>query len=596
MSRNARTTLLTGIFCLGLGLPVRAQSDVDLERVSNWAAPLFWSASHGEAGIEAGAEKAGKAEAAVDLTVPLPFTAVTPCRVVDTRLPPGPFGAPPLAAAVARNFAIPAGPCVGIPATAGAYSVNVTVTNTLGPGFIQMFPQDGIQTAVSTVNYLAGQTVANAAVVPAGTGGGVTVVAGVSGTDVIIDINGYYAGSVVNFTGALSGEVTGTQGATVVSSAVSTNTANAIVRRNAAGGFSVGTVTLAGNLALPAPTGGTAGVITVFGIRLLHSSGVNNTFLGLGAGNFTMAGSENTASGASALDSNTTGSENTASGAFALTSNTTGNANTANGYEALESNTAGRDNTAGGENALGSNTIGSYNTASGKRALRSNTDGDGNTATGGDALGSNTTGSYNTAVGYGALNLNTTGGRNIAVGNLAGHYLTGTENIAIGNAGIAGESRTIRIGDSNQWATYIAGISGRSSPGGIGVFVNGDGKLGTTLSSRRVKEDIREIADESEGLMKLRPVAFRYKAEIDPTGLAQYGLIAEEVAEVYPDLVVVDRDGEPETVRYHLINALLLSEVQKQHRTAQAQEREIVALRARLAALETALRVKKAEN
>jgi hypothetical protein len=162
---------------------------------------------------------------------------------------------------------------------------------------------------------------------------------------------------------------------------------------------------------------------------------------------------------------------------------------------------------------------------------------------------------------------------------------------------VAGESNTIRIGDA-QTATFMAGISGATSAGGVAVFVNGSGQLGTTTSSRRFKEDIREIADESDGLMSLRPVAFKYKPEIDPTGFAQYGLIAEEVAEVYPDLVVFDRDGKPETVRYHLVNALLLNEVQKQRRTAEAQGRkieqqegEIVALQERLAALEAALRV-----
>jgi hypothetical protein len=124
-----------------------------------------------------------------------------------------------------------------------------------------------------------------------------------------------------------------------------------------------------------------------------------------------------------------------------------------------------------------------------------------------------------------------------------------------------------------QTATFVAGISGTTSSGGVAVFVNGNGQLGTATSSRRVKEDIREIAEESDGLMRLRPVAFRYKPQIDPTGLAQYGLIAEEVADVYPELVVYDREGRPETVRYHLVNALLLNEVQKQHRAAEAHEK-----------------------
>jgi hypothetical protein len=133
--------------------------------------------------------------------------------------------------------------------------------------------------------------------------------------------------------------------------------------------------------------------------------------------------------------------------------------------------------------------------------------------------------------------------------------------------------------------------------------VSSSGQLGVASSSRYVKEDIREIAEESDGLMRLRPVAYKYKPQIDPTGLTQYGLIAEEVADVYPDLVVYDRDGRPETVRYHLVNALLLNEVQKQHRTAEAQETtieqqketidheqtEIEGLKARLSRLEVPL-------
>jgi hypothetical protein len=144
-----------------------------------------------------------------------------------------------------------------------------------------------------------------------------------------------------------------------------------------------------------------------------------------------------------------------------------------------------------------------------------------------------------------------------------------------------------------QTATFVAGISGTTSPGGVAVFIDGNGQLGTATSSRRFKEDIREISEESDGLMRLRPVAFRYKPQIDPTGLAQYGLIAEEVADVYPDLVVYDREGRPETVRYHLVNALLLNEVQKQHRNAEAQKEtieqlktEIERLAARLGRLE----------
>jgi predicted ribosome quality control (RQC) complex YloA/Tae2 family protein len=171
---------------------------------------------------------------------------------------------------------------------------------------------------------------------------------------------------------------------------------------------------------------------------------------------------------------------------------------------------------------------------------------------------------------------------------------------------VAGDSSTIRIGTVGiQTATFTAGIYGADATGGTAVFVTPSGKLGTTMgvSSQRFKEDIRDIAEESDGLMRLRPVAFKYQAQVDPTGLTQYGLIAEEVAEVYPDLVACGRDGKPETVRYHLVNALLLNELQKQHRNVERQQKaneaqektieqqkaEIEALEARLSKLEARL-------
>jgi hypothetical protein len=350
----------------------------------------------------------------------------------------------------------------------------------------------------------------------------------------------------------------------------------------------------------------TSGSNTASGFQALftNTTGFNNTASGFQALYSNTTGDGNTASGVNALALNTTGRSNTATGFQALFSNTTSDNNTASGFQALFTNTTGVSNTASGVDALYSNTTGGNNTANGAQALYSNTTGGGNTASGDNALAFNTTGGSNTATGFQAL-INTTGSNNTAIGRAAGLNLTtGSNNIAIGlNAGLnlatginnidigntgAGESDTIRIG-TGQTATFIAGINGATSAGGVAVFVNGSGQLGTTASSRRFKEDIREIAEESDGLMRLRPVAFRYKPEIDPTGLAQYGLIAEEVAEVYPDLVVYDRDGKPETVRYHLVNALLLNEVQKQHRTIESQQTEIEELKARLSRIEARL-------
>ena len=118
----------------------------------------------------------------------------------------------------------------------------------------------------------------------------------------------------------------------------------------------------------------------------------------------------------------------------------------------------------------------------------------------------------------------------------------------------------------------MAGISGRTSPNGVAVLVNGAGQLGTTTSSRRFKHQIADMGAESDVLMKLRPVAFYYKPELDETQTRQYGLVAEEVAQVAPQLVVFDKDGAPQTVRYHFVNAMLLNEVQKQRHLVAAQQ------------------------
>jgi hypothetical protein len=319
-------------------------------------------------------------------------------------------------------------------------------------------------------------------------------------------------------------------------------------------------------------------IIDVNGYYAPAGVGNDNTFLGLNAGNFTMTGNRNTAIGARALSSVTTGFSNTGIGADALAHVTTGFSNTAMGYAALYANTMGNGNTAIGDDTLVLNT-GSSNTAIGYAALQINT-----------------TGINNTAIGYAALQNNDTGIGNAALGDFAGSLTTGSNNICIRNPGVGGESGAIRIGTAGtQTATFVAGINGAGVTG-VPVLVSSSGQLGVASSSRYVKEDIRAIAGESDGLMKLRPVAFRYKAQIDPTGLVQYGLIAEEVADVYPDLVAYDGNGRPETVRYQLINALLLNEVQKQHRAAEVQEKtieqqklEIDGLNARLSRLEARL-------
>jgi Chaperone of endosialidase len=302
----------------------------------------------------------------------------------------------------------------------------------------------------------------------------------------------------------------------------------------------------------------------------------------------TTTGSFNTATGSQALLANTTGTENTANGTFALNVNTDGSFNTAMGAFALANNT-GSENTAVGVNTLFSNTAGG-NTAIGANSLRDNTSGFQNTAVGDSTLFNNTDGSFNTAIGASALTLNTgegntacgnvalfnnTGNNNTALGNIAGSNLTtGDNNIDIGYnvGGVAGESNTIRIGNSDITATFITGISGATASGGAMVFVNSNGKLGTSTSSARFKVDIRPMGKASEAILALKPVSFRYKKEIDAQGIPQFGLVAEDVEKVDPDLVIRDHEGKPYTVRYEQVNAMLLNEFLKEHRKVEELE------------------------
>ena len=235
-----------------------------------------------------------------------------------------------------------------------------------------------------------------------------------------------------------------------------------------------------------------------------------------------------------------------------------------NGYYAAA---LGNSNTAIGLNALFANTSGTDNTASGAGALYTNTTGNYNVADGASALYYNTTGIYNTAVGIGALVNLTNGSDNTALGYNAGQNITtGNYNIDIGNAGTAGDSYTIRIGtDTVQTSFFAAGIYGNMTNGaGVPVLIDFNGQLGTVNSSRRYKEDIQDMDDASSGLMQLRPVTYRYqKPYADGSKPIDYGLIAEEVAVIYPDLVVKGADGQIETVQYHKLIPMLLNEVQK---------------------------------
>jgi len=319
------------------------------------------------------------------------------------------------------------------------------------------------------------------------------------------------------------------------------------------------------------------------GALFLHDIGTNNTALGRSALASNTTGSSNTAMGTSALSGNTTGNFNAALGRDALLSNTAGSFNTALGYFALASNTTGGSNTALGLQALSQNTAGTTNTALGASALSQNTIGIQNTALGTNALFNNITGDTNTALGTVALYSNTTGGGNVAIGNGAGFWPTAASNsIFIGNQGLVADTATIKVGtQGTQNTAFIAGISGVAVANSAAVLIDtSTGQLGTISSSRRYKQDIEPMGDVSAALLKLRPVTFRYKKPYDDgTQPMQHGLIAEEVAEVLPELAVFNGQGQPETVKYHLLPALLLAEVQRQHRTIQAQAEQVAALR-----------------
>jgi trimeric autotransporter adhesin len=327
---------------------------------------------------------------------------------------------------------------------------------------------------------------------------------------------------------------------------------------------------------------------TAIGFRALYNYvGANpaccgNTAIGESALFTDTTGIANTATGFTAMFSNTTGFNNTANGVAALFHNTTAERVTGIGTNALFNNTTGNQNTAIGDTALFSNTTGSPNTATGAFALSQNTTGNSNTANGVNALLSNTTGNNNVAIGTNALR-NNTGSSNVGLGHLAGRNLTtGSNNIDIGNVGIAGESATIRIGTAgSHMGTFIAGISGVAVTGSP-VIVAFGGRLGVTMSSARFKEAIKPMDKASEAILALQPVTFRYKPELDPDGIPQFGLVAEQVEKVNPDLVVRDAEGKVSTVRYEAVNAMLLNEFLKEHRTVQEQQKEIDTLNAEL--------------
>jgi len=542
MNTDCRRPVL--ITVAGLFVVCRMWSQTDAVR--NWVAPLYWQPSAREAVLtrQALEERLGTQGMTPEATggssvVPLVFVAVTPCRMMDTRgydstfVSATVYGPPALTAGGTRTVpvaGVTAGYCT-LPATAQAVSVNVTLWPTPGTQvqWITLWPAGVAKPAASTINDYQG-TMYNSA-------NGIT----------IYGINNA-----------------------------------AIVPLGTGGAFSI-YVTNATNL-----------FIDVNGYYAAIGDSNGNTTLGIGALQ-NNTGTGNTAAGDLALQNNATGWYNTASGANALQANTTGSDNTATGYNALLNDTAS-GNTASGTYALQTNTSGGSNTAAGVSSMYYNTAGSYNTASGGYSLWTNTTGGNNTAAGYSALLSNSTGSNNIAIGYYAasGVSAAASNNIHIGTKGASGDSGTIRIGGNTQLGDaaaqtqfFASGIRGETtgSSNTVPVVIDINGQLGTTSSSRAGKEDIEDMGDTTDTLMSLRPVRFHYRKYGSDSPL-QYGLIAEEVAEVAPDLVARKRDGQIETVFYDKVNAMLLNQVQTQQRLIESQEQELESQRLDIRRLE----------
>ena len=380
---------------------------------------------------------------------------------------------------------------------------------------------------------------------------------------------------------------------------------DSVITQDSGGNIGIGTTApiaklhvAAGSINLEDSTA-TSGNILKAGNPFIHNFGPVNTFMGAGAGNFSVIGDTNVGIGFIALANLTGGFSNTAVGGLALLSNTIGNTNTAVGRGALQANTEGNLNTATGRSALFSNVIGSANTADGVNALQTNFSGIRNNAMGESALFSNSGGNANVAIGNEALRTNPDGGNNIAIGDSSGINLqAGSSNIHIGYPGAAGfsESNTVRIGNCyggifgcTHRNFFVAGVA-TTAVSGVPVLINSNGQLGVAPSSKRFKNEIRDMGEASANLRKLRPVTFYYKPEVQSDARQlQYGLIAEEVAAVYPELVEYSGTGEPFSVRYQLLGTMLLNELQRQDRQLEEQQKQFQAQDAQIAELQVQL-------
>jgi Chaperone of endosialidase len=314
-----------------------------------------------------------------------------------------------------------------------------------------------------------------------------------------------------------------------------------------------------------------------------NTTGDSNSAFGVGTLENTSVGAGNVAVGTDSLNTNITGNRNVAIGVSALEAHASGDNNIAIGGETLRGVQSGGQNVAIGGEVMKSVQSGMRNTAVGTSALRNATNMQGNSAFGINALFNDTTGSNNVALGFEALSNNTSGNDNVAIGNGGGNSLTtGGNNVDISNPGVAGESNTIRVGQQGtQTATYLAGVSGSNIGANPSVVVNGEGRLGVEVSSRRFKTDIHPLRAQLGRLMELRPVSFRYRrGDVHGPNRVQFGLLAEQVAKVYPNLVVRDSDGRPYTVLYQEMPTLLLGQVQREQGRIDRQRGKIHELQA----------------
>jgi hypothetical protein len=353
---------------------------------------------------------------------------------------------------------------------------------------------------------------------------------------------------------------------------------SSVIYQSNSGNVGIGTAAPAATLDVNGSTN-TALEYEIGGQSVLSYQGHGNLLVGPDAGSPSSGGAANTFVGGGAGFSNRTGMDNTFVGNGAGFSNVDASYSAFFGWAAGYNNSHGFANAFFGGLAGTYNTTGSYNSFLGSDAGENNTVGSSNTFAGDGAGFVNTTGNNNAFFGQGS-GANNNGDRNSFFGNLAGYNNhVGSDNIYINNEGPAeslGESKTIRIGDPTiQSSAYVAGVYGVNTAG-LPVYVNSNGQLGTQSSSLRFKDQVQDMGDSTSGLMRLRPVTFVYKPEYaNGDGTTQYGLIAEEVAKIYPQLVAYDNDGKPYSVRYQYLSTMLLNEVQKQYQRAESEARVV---------------------